>query len=267
MRLASFRRRDDPSGSVLGGEIRDEMVVAFDGGEGVLDRLRSGDRRPATGPAFPLAEVELRMPHAPPVLYGVGRNYAAHAAELGNEPPGEPLVFTMPPTAAGHPDDPVSRGRLTARLDYEAELAVVLGTLADGAVGVAGYAVADDVSARDLQASEEQWTRAKGSDGWCPFGPWITTVDEVPDPHALRIRSWVDGEPRQDASTADMVFRVPRIVDHLRAAITLRPGDLVLTGTPAGVGHGLRPPRYLEPGQVVRVEIEGLGAIQHAIAP
>jgi len=262
MRLATFRT---PDGTALAGEVRDRAAIAFDDGTTVLDRLRSGERAPARGTAWPLEEVELLMPHEPPVLYGIGRNYADHAAELGGDVPATPLAFVMPPTAANGPSGPVRVGTATAKLDYEAELAVVLGTLPDGTVGAAGYAVADDVSGRDLQESEGQWARAKGSDGWCPFGPWITTADEVPDPHALRIRSWVDGELRQDASTADMVFRVPRLLEHLAEAITLRPGDVVLTGTPAGVGHALRPPRYLRPGAVVRIEIERLGAIAHPI--
>ena len=148
------------------------------------------------------------------------------------------------------------------RLDYEGELAVVMGAGGD----VAGYAVADDVSARDLQRREPQWTRAKGADTFCPFGPWVTTADEIADPEALALRTWVNGELRQDASTADLVFGDPGSSSRSsRETITLEPGDLILTGTPSGVGMALDPPRFLEAGDRVRIEIEGLGVIEHGI--
>ena len=131
---------------------------------------------------------------------------------------------------------------------------------------VAGYAVADDVSARDLQGREPQWTRAKGFDDSCPWGPWITTADEVGDPHALGVRTWVNGDLRQDATTANLIFGVPRLVEFLSEACTLEPGDLILTGTPSGVGMALDPPVFLQSGDVVRIEIERLGAIEHRIA-
>ena len=148
------------------------------------------------------------------------------------------------------------------RLDYEVELAVVLG--ADNRI--AGYAVADDLSARDLQGRETQWTRAKGFDSSCPWGPWITTADEVPNPEALRITSHVNGEVRQDSSTSDLVFGPQALVDFITETITFEPGDLILTGTPAGVGQSMDPPQFLAPGDVVRLEVEGLGAIEHTIA-
>jgi 2-keto-4-pentenoate hydratase/2-oxohepta-3-ene-1,7-dioic acid hydratase in catechol pathway len=131
---------------------------------------------------------------------------------------------------------------------------------------VAGYAVADDVSARDLQKREPQWTRAKGADGFCPWGPWITTADEVGDPHDLGLRTWVNGELRQDTSTSDLIFDVPAVTAFIRETCTLEPGDLILTGTPSGVGMALDPPQFLEPGDVVRIAIESLGAIEHTIA-
>jgi 2-keto-4-pentenoate hydratase/2-oxohepta-3-ene-1,7-dioic acid hydratase in catechol pathway len=131
---------------------------------------------------------------------------------------------------------------------------------------VAGYAIADDVTARDLQGREPQWTRAKGADGFCPYGPWITTADEVPDPHALALRTWVNGELRQDSSTAQLIFGVPELIDFISETCTLEPGDLILTGTPSGVGVAMDPPRFLASGDVVRIEIERLGVIEHAIA-
>jgi 2-keto-4-pentenoate hydratase/2-oxohepta-3-ene-1,7-dioic acid hydratase in catechol pathway len=135
---------------------------------------------------------------------------------------------------------------------------------ADGRV--AGYAVADDLTARDLQKRELQWTRAKGADGFCPYGPWVTTVEEVPDPYALSLRTWVNGELRQDSSTANLIFKLDELIEFIRATCTIEPGDLILTGTPSGVGMGLDPPQLLKPGDTVRIEIERLGAIEHAIA-
>jgi 2-keto-4-pentenoate hydratase/2-oxohepta-3-ene-1,7-dioic acid hydratase in catechol pathway len=131
---------------------------------------------------------------------------------------------------------------------------------------VAGYAVSNDVTARDLQKRELQWTRAKGADAFCPYGPWITTADEIPDPHALWLRTWVNGEPRQDSSTSNLIFKIPELVAFISETCTPQPGDLILTGTPSGVGMGLDPPRFLVSGDVVRIEIERLGAIEHAIA-
>ena len=134
---------------------------------------------------------------------------------------------------------------------------------AEGAI--AGYAVADDVSARDLQRVEPQWTRAKGADTFCPWGPWITTADEVHDPEALHLRTWVNGELRQDSVTSDLIFGPQACVDFLSETCTLEPGDLILTGTPSGVGMALEPPLFLEPGDVVAIEIEGLGRIKHPV--
>jgi 2-keto-4-pentenoate hydratase/2-oxohepta-3-ene-1,7-dioic acid hydratase in catechol pathway len=259
MRLTTFRLPGDDAPRA--GEVRGEAVVAFEHGT-VLDRLAGGDRTPATGPSHPLAAVQLLAPvPRPRAIFGIGRNYAAHAAELGSELPKVPLVFMKLPSSSVAPAGPVRRPAVVSRLDYEVELAAVIG--AGGRI--AGWAVADDVSARDLQRAESQWTRAKGFDTACPWGPWITTVDELPDAGGLRISSSVNGEPRQDGTTADLVFGPQELVDFIAETITLEPGDLILTGTPSGVGEGMDPPRYLQPGDVVRCEIERLGAIEHRI--
>ena len=260
MRLATFIASG--GSSPLAGEVRDEEVVAFGSGT-VRDRLESGDLSPAGGDAFPLAVVTLLAPvPRPRAIFGIGRNYAAHAAELGSDLPKQPLVFMKLPTSSVPPTGPVRCPAVVEQLDYEAELAVVLG--AEGRI--AGWAVADDVTARDLQDAEEQWTRAKGFDTSCPWGPWITTVDELPDARGLRIGSWVNGEQRQDSTTSDLIFGPQELVDFIAQTCTLEPGDVILTGTPDGVGKAFDPPRYLQSGDVVRVEIERLGAIEHRVA-
>jgi acylpyruvate hydrolase len=260
MRLATFIAPG--SEAPRAGEIRGEEVHAFASGT-VRDRLATGDLTPADGVAYPLADVTLLEPvPRPRAIFGIGRNYAAHAAELGNELPKVPLVFMKLPTSSVPGAGPVRCPAVVADLDYEAELAVVMG--AGGKI--AGWAVADDVSARDLQDAEEQWTRAKGFDTSCPWGPWITTVDELPDPLGLQISSWVNGEQRQNGNTGDLIFKPQDLVDFIAETCTLEPGDLILTGTPDGVGKAFDPPRYLDQGDVVRIEIERLGAIEHTIS-
>src|SRR5689334_20399145 len=176
MKLATFR----PPGSdtSLSGEVRGDEVVAFAGGTTVLDLLASGDRTPASGDTYALGEVELLAPvRRPRAIFGVGLNYAAHAGETGRDLPECPIIFMKLPSSSAPPFGDVRCPEIVRRLDYEGELAIVMG----GGGAIAGYAVADDVSARDLQKREPQWTRAKGFDGSCPYGPWITTVDEVGD--------------------------------------------------------------------------------------
>src|SRR5262245_12055035 len=259
MKLASFRA---PSGDRLSGEVREGRVVAFDDGATVLDRLASGDRTPAGGADYALDEVELLAPHVPRCIFGIGLNYRAHAEEQGAELPEVPIVFMKLPSSVVAPGAAVHAPEVVKRLDYEGELAVVMG--ADG--DVAGYAVADDLTARDLQRRERQWTRAKGFDGSCPWGPWITTADEVATPGDLALRTWVNGELRQDSRTSDLIFSVPELIAFLRETCTLVPGDLMLTGTPSGVGVYMDPPRFLGSGDVVRIEIEALGTIEHRVA-
>jgi 2-keto-4-pentenoate hydratase/2-oxohepta-3-ene-1,7-dioic acid hydratase in catechol pathway len=261
MKLATFLAPG--TDTAVAGEVRGDGVVAFADGGTVLDRLASGDRTPATGAEHALADVELLAPvPRPRAIFGAGLNYAAHARETGRELPEFPIVFMKLPSSAAPPNGDVRCPAVVRRLDYEGELAVVMGP--DGEI--AGYAVADDVSARDLQKREPQWTRAKGFDGSCPYGPWITTTDEVGDPHALALRTWVNGELRQDSTTGDLVFKCEELVAFLRETCTLEPGDLILTGTPSGVGVALDPPQFLQSGDVVRIEIERLGAIEHRVA-
>jgi 2-keto-4-pentenoate hydratase/2-oxohepta-3-ene-1,7-dioic acid hydratase in catechol pathway len=246
-------------GAVLPVEASDLMAI-----------VRGGEVARA-GPAVPLDRQTLLAPLRPGKLIGIGLNYRDHAAETGKELPAEPLMFAKLTTAVTGPAGPVVSPPYTTELDYEGELAVVVGRKARGVPveraleHVFGYAIVNDVSARDRQRSEPQWIRAKGGDTFAPLGPWITTADEVPDPQSLSIRTWVNGKLRQDGSTADMVFSVAELVSYCSAQFTLEPGDVIATGTPAGVGAGSRPPVYLTPGDTVRIEIEGLGAIEHPI--
>ncbi|HEX3875113.1 MAG TPA: fumarylacetoacetate hydrolase family protein [Solirubrobacteraceae bacterium] len=262
MRLATFVA---PGRSIpVAGEIRDGRAIAFgSGGESVVDRLANASLEPADGDSWPLDDVDLLAPvPAPRAIFGIGLNYRAHAAEQGAELPDRPIVFLKLPSSAAPPNGAVRCPDVVRRLDYEGELAVVIGS----AGRVAGYAVADDVSARDLQGRESQWTRAKGADGFCPYGPWITTADEIPDPHALGLRTWVNGDLRQDGTTGDMIFRIPDLIAFIAETCTLMPGDLILTGTPSGVGMSMDPRRFLASGDTVRIEIDRLGAIEHRIA-
>lgn len=269
MRLATFTPpgSEAPRAGVVDAD--GERIAAFaDAAVTVLDLLREPAPADAAsalplGESWPLSDVTLLAPvPAPRAIFGIGLNYADHVRETGGQPPEQPLVFMKLPSSASAPNAPVRCPAVVRRLDYEGELAVAIG--AGG--GVAGYAVADDLSARDLQRREPQWTRAKGADGFCPYGPWITTADEVPDPHALSLRTWVNGELRQDSNTSNLIFKVPELVAFIAETCTLAPGDLILTGTPSGVGMGCHPPQFLASGDVVRIEIERLGTIEHSVA-
>ncbi|WP_249010840.1 fumarylacetoacetate hydrolase family protein [Conexibacter sp. DBS9H8] len=255
MRLATFTAEGSRhAGLVLGEEVH--AITAP-----VKEVLAGRAQAVRTGAHWPLHRVRLEPPIPDPgTVYAIGRNYAAHIEELSHERPDQPIVFLKPAGAINAPGGPVRRPAVVRQLDYEAELVAVIGA----AGAVAGFCVANDVSARDLQ-TEPQWTRAKGADTFCPFGPWITTADEVPDPQSLWIRSWVNGELRQDAHTSLLLFGLDVLVAFITETHALRPGDMILTGTPAGVGAGMDPPRWLEPGDRVRIEIEGLGAIEHPI--
>ena len=211
----------------------------------------------------------------PSAVVCIGMNYAAHAAESGAAPPEQPVIFLKTPNTVTGPDDPVPIPRGSAKTDWEVELGVVIGrrtsyldSPAESPDHVAGFVVADDLSERDFQlaVSGGQWSKGKCAPGFNPTGPWLVTPDEV-DHHSLRLRSWVNGEPRQDSSTADMLFDVDFIVWHLSQYMALEPGDLVLTGTPQGVALSGRFP-YLRAGDVVEIEIDGLGRQRHEmVAP
>ena len=200
----------------------------------------------------------------------VGLNYRDHAEESGMEIPERPLVFAKWPSSLIGPGRPIVLPEQAQEVDYEAELGVVIGKraqrvpVADALDYVSGYVCANEVSARDVQFAEGQWTRGKSFDTFCPVGP-ITPADQVPDPQALRIRCVLNGEVVQDSSTAQMIFTVAEVIAFTSDGITLEPGDLILTGTPAGVGFGRRPPVYLADGDEVTVEIEGVGSLTNPV--
>ncbi len=226
------------------------------------------------GLAFRLGEVRLHAPIPRPRknVFCLGRNYAGHARELRHDIPSAPIYFTKPPTAVVGPDEPISYPHgLTSRLDWEVELGVIVGvggrelqpeTALDH---VFGYTVVNDISARDLQFRGPQWFKGKSLDGTCPMGPVVVTADEIPDPQALSLTLRVNGEPKQEASTGDMIFSVARILADLSAGMTLEPGDCIATGTPEGVGDGRTPPEYLRPGDVVEAEVERIGVLRNRI--
>jgi 2-keto-4-pentenoate hydratase/2-oxohepta-3-ene-1,7-dioic acid hydratase in catechol pathway len=202
----------------------------------------------------------------------IGLNYTDHAEEVGLPLPAEPTVFIKAPSAICGPSDPIVRPRDAAKLDYEVELAVVIGREAryveeaQALRHVAAYCIVNDVSERAFQMEHGgTTTKGKSADTFGPVGPWLVTADEVPDPQALRLWTTVNGERRQDGNTRRMVFPVRQLVAYVSRFMSLRPGDLISTGTPAGVGHGARPPRYLQPGDVVEMGIDRLGVQRHVV--
>ncbi len=215
------------------------------------------------GPPLRLDAVRLLAPVQPSKIVCVGRNYAEHAAELGNEVPGEPLIFFKPPSSLVGPGEDVVLPAISKRVDHEGELALVIGRRVrnlseDEAMNaIFGYTVANDVTARDIQKGDKQWTRGKGFDTFCPVGPWLDTAfDPLADEQGATVRCLVNNEVRQEGSTSLLIFPLAHVLAYITRAMTLEPGDLVLTGTPAGVGP-------VQPGDVMTVEVEGLGKISN----
>ena len=214
-----------------------------------------------TGRSWPLADVRLLSPILASKVVCVGKNYADHIAEMGNTAPEVPVVFVKVAGSVAPPGGPIRCPDVVRRLDYEGEMVIVMG--AGGEIG--GFCIADDVTARDLQKREPQWTRAKGADTFCPFGPWVTTADEIANPEDLGLRTWVNGELRQDSRTSNLIFGPAALVEFIGQTCTLQPGDLILTGTPNGVGQAHDPPKFLQSGDRVRIVIDGLGEIEHSV--
>jgi acylpyruvate hydrolase len=225
------------------------------------------------GALHPIRNVALNSPVLHPgKILAVGLNYAAHASEGGRKPPERPLIFSKNVTALIGPGDPIRLPRISDKVDYEAELAVVIGKQGRSIASInayehiAGYTIMNDVTARDLQRSESQWARAKGLDTFAPCGPWLVTADEMTDPHSLDISLRVNGEARQRSNTSDLIFKIPSLIEFISEDLTLLPGDIISTGTPSGVGAYMTPPVFLKQGDTIEITIAGIGVLRNRVA-
>ena len=248
-----------------------EMVALLAGGPALLERAEQavdnfGSERLTGG------QIELLAPILdPPKIFGIGENYAAHAVETGNVPPENVIVFAKYSTTIIGPGASIVLPKISHKVDYEAELGVVIGKGGRNVPPerafehVAGYVPFHDVSARDYQLRTTQWTLGKNFDTFSPMGPALVTADEVPNPHDLGIRCRVSGETLQEANTGDMIFDIPTLIAELSSVMTLQVGDVIATGTPPGVGMARTPPRWLRPGDVVEVEIDGVGLLRNPV--
>jgi 2-keto-4-pentenoate hydratase/2-oxohepta-3-ene-1,7-dioic acid hydratase in catechol pathway len=267
VRIARFTTGEDPQYGVVTGELDeygqlsdDSIVVALAG-----DPMYVGVK--ATQEEHRLGDVRLLAPVLPrSKVVGIGRNYAAHAAELGNEVPEEPLMFLKPNTSVIGPGESIHYPKQTADLQFEGELAVVIGRIcrdvpaAQATDVIYGYTIGNDVTARDLQRSDGQFTRAKGFDTFCPLGPWIETdLDPQHFADGVSLQTHLDGDLKQDGNTRDLIFDIPTLVAHVTSVMTLLPGDVILTGTPDGVGP-------MEVGDEVEVSVAGLGTLTNKVA-
>ena len=262
MRIARFTTGDDPRFGIVTGDVDDfgipdeDSVITALAGDPLYVGLQPTDEQ------LRLADARLLSPVLPrSKVVGIGRNYAAHAAEMGSELPDEPLMFLKPNTSVVGPGDPVFYPRQTEDLHYEGELAVVIGRICRDvpkekyADVVHGYTVGNDVTARDLQTKDGQFTRAKGFDSFCPLGPWVETELDVSD---LRVQTYLNGEVKQDGRTSDLIFDVPTLIAHVTSVMTLLPGDVILTGTPEGVGP-------MKVGDEVEISIQGIGNLTNKV--
>ena len=262
MRIARFTTGDDPRFGIVTGDVddfgipdEDSLITALAG-----DPLYVGLQ--PTDEQVKLADARLLSPVLPrSKVVGIGRNYAAHAAEMGHDLPDEPLMFLKPNTSVVGPGDPIFYPRQTENLHFEGELAVVIGRICRDvpkekyADVIHGYTVGNDVTARDLQKKDGQFTRAKGFDSFCPLGPWVETELDVSN---LRVQTFLNGEVKQDGRTSDLIFDVPTLIAHVTSVMTLLPGDVILTGTPEGVGP-------MNPGDEIEISIQGIGNLTNKV--
>ena len=279
MRLVTYRRNGGrPEVGVLSGD----AIAALPAAEfpdvlsilaGGVDARARAENAAVKAETVPLASVTLLAPvPRPPKLICVGLNYRDHAIETGNEIPKIPTIFNkFPSTTVIASGDTIILPKNSTKPDYEAELAFVIGRggrhipAARAYEHVFGYTIVNDISARDFQAATSQWLMGKTFDTFAPMGPWIVTKDEIPDPHALDISTEIGGETLQHSNTREMVFHIPALIEYISQVVTLEPGDVVATGTPAGVGFARRPRRWLQPGEEVIVRIEGIGELRNPI--
>lgn len=294
MKLVTFSRSAAMSVGVLDAETKTIREIGRGGGNApsMLDLIRGGesawtatqDAARSAGSRFPLSEVRLEAPLRQLLrnILCVGKNYRAHAAEFESSGfdassqkevvPQHPIIFTKGSNTVIADGDPIpASSDLTSSVDYEGELAVVIGragrniSAKDAFAHVFGYTLINDVTSRVLQGRHKQWFLGKNLDGFCPMGPVLVTRDEIPDVASLRLTTRVNGELRQNASVADLIFDIPTLIEVISAQITLEPGDIIATGTPEGVGIGFKPPRYLRSGDQVSVEMNGIGTLSNPV--
>jgi 2-keto-4-pentenoate hydratase/2-oxohepta-3-ene-1,7-dioic acid hydratase in catechol pathway len=275
MKLATYTR----DGTSRVGVIVNDTVVDAGFNGTMIDLIGEFEQHRASLEALnlsagvPLADVHLEAPvRRPGKIFAIGLNYADHIAESNMETPERQVWFTKAQTSINGPDDPILIARNAPFVDYEAELVVIVGkrakhvTAAQASEYIFGYCVGNDVTERMWQHGSPQWSLGKSFDTHAPIGPWITTADEAGDPHDLGLRCFVNGDQRQSSNTSHLVFNIWQQIEHLSAAMTLEPGDVIFTGTPGGVGAAMEPRQFLKPGDVVRCEIDGLGAIEASMA-
>jgi 2-keto-4-pentenoate hydratase/2-oxohepta-3-ene-1,7-dioic acid hydratase in catechol pathway len=271
MKYVTFSREQ---GASAPGYLDGERVVSLreSGFPDLLSVIASGGAAGAEGPSYPLSEVRLLAPiPRPPKIICVGLNWADHAREAKLEIPKVPTIFAKFPTAAIGPGDAIVLPKASRKPDYEAEFAFIVGRggrhipAARWREHVFGYTNFNDVSARDVQTATSQWIMGKTFDTFAPFGPWIVSADEIEDPHSLDITLSINGEVLQCSNTRELIFKIPDLIEFLSSVFTLEPGDIVSTGTPAGVGFARRPPRYLRVGDDVVVSVQGLGQLRNPV--
>ena len=272
MKLATYIANGQTRTGIVVGEsiidtgIAGSMIELIAQWDALKPRLEA---KAAAGGGVPLASVKLCAPvQRPGKIFAIGLNYADHIAESNMGTPARQVWFTKAQTSINGPYDPIAIARGTATTDYEVELVAIVGrggkhiAAADAAGAIFGYCVGNDVTERMWQHATPQWSLGKSFDTHAPIGPWIVTADELGDPHGLGVRCFVNGDKRQDSSTANLVFNLWQQVEHLAVGMTLEPGDVIFTGTPGGVGAAMDPRQFLQPGDVVRCEIDRLGHIE-----
>jgi 2-keto-4-pentenoate hydratase/2-oxohepta-3-ene-1,7-dioic acid hydratase in catechol pathway len=272
MKLVSYSAGD---GKVHPGALSGEAVIDLSaaGYADTLAVIAAGLASVPSGPALPLKQVKLHAPLLnPPRVFGIGLNYRDHAAETNSALPTAPVVFFKMQTAIIGPGETIVLPKNSTQPDYEAELAFVIGkggfriSAAAWREHVYGYTIVNDVSARDVQKATSQWSLGKSFPTFCPMGPAIVTQDEIADPHALAIQLTIDGEVMQNSNTGELIFRIPSLIEYISSITPLLAGDVVSTGTPAGVGAGRNPKRWLRPGETVTITVERLGSLTNPVA-
>ena len=289
MKIVAYRLKGRSGVGLVSADL--QQVQPFDlpealsnlGAQALIEMQARGDTLPALLPAIALSEVQIIAPLPKPRrnIFCVGKNYFAHAKEFagsgfdsgaksGGDIPADPIIFTKVPESVVGPGAAIEMPAVSTAIDYEAELAVIIGrggkgiAAKDAMAHVWGYTIVNDITARDWQNRHQQWHMGKSFDTFCPMGPWLVSADEL-DGTKTTVRCYVNGEERQNASTTDLIFDIPKLIETLSAGITLYPGDVIATGTPVGVGIGFKPPKYLQAGDVVRVEIDGIGSLENPV--